>query len=990
MSSSVKILSASAGSGKTYRLAYEYIKVLIFEPRAYSTILAVTFTNKATEEMKSRILVQLNALVSGVSPYIADLQRDTGFDQEKIRCNALAARTNILHDYSRFAVSTIDKFFQKIIRGFVNELGLDVGYTVELHGDNDIGEAIDRVVERAKGEAGIAVLISRVIEDSIEDERSWDIRKEIAKIAGEILKERYQPLAREIETVIEKFDKLREDIDNKKERRSNDAAQTVAYIAANGLQPGDFKGGERSNLVKIFLTLAEGELVEKFERLEKAAESAEEWYSKTSFQKEKIKTILPKLMQATRNIIAPYREYEYCRNSFELLADNFNKRLLLSYISEELHQIWAERGKLPIHQTTKLIGDLVKNTAVSFIYEKAGNRFGRYMIDEFQDTSAGQWRNFLPLLDDAIAGSSEGEAVMLIGDVKQAIYRWRGGDWSILSGGASYYWKDEADVSEHLRRNYRSKDSIVCFNNELIRAVVNSACDRELTTIYEDFEQDVPEGKDGGYICIKEIENEDFIVNQVRDALARGYRQGDIAMLVRTKNQGREVADLLLRNGLNIIDQESLLLKNSPAVITIVSLFKLALNPKDSLALANYNRHNDRMLDAPFEQQDFLADLLAKNPVDALDEVIKMLNSDSEFSFVQAFYQVVVDFSRENSADLASLIEWWDERSDKLSLYLPSSQDAITIATIHKSKGLQYPIVFIPFCNWSTEPTSQPPTMLWCETEDKDFEEFNPSPLIYKKAMANSAYAYNYLVEKRNALIDAVNMLYVALTRAEDELYVFQKIPKKKSSSSIYNFIKEFCGEQSEFGSKATKICNKTLQPHDSITFDKFDITLSKQRVRTSWDSERFYEDGGVIETPVSQGILLHQLFSQINSREDIVPLVNAMVVSGDFSAERGEEIIQRISKSFENELIASWFDSSNRIFSENAIILPKSTSTKRPDRVIISNNAVTVVDFKFGMAKNSRHSRQIEEYKMLLAEMGYADVRGYLWYVEQELVFSI
>lgn len=989
----VKILRASAGSGKTYRLAYEYIRAVVVEPHSYSSILAVTFTNKATEEMKSRIIAELNSLSKGQGPYMSELVTSTGFAQGRIVENAAKALSLILHDYSHFAISTIDKFFQKIVRGFNKELGLDFGYTVELHGDGLLGEAVDRVIEATTHDSTLAQLVERTLNENIEKAKSWDIRRDLIRIGREIFKERYRPLTADHAQLIAKYDNNRDALSRLAAALSAECVRITDLIESHGLSVSDFKGGASKSFVSYFFKMARGEAISRLDRLEKAAETEQEWYTKGSARRNEIIAIIGDLMTMTHTIIERYEEFEIEKNSFELLAENFNRRLLLNHISKELEQLWSERNRVPIHHTTRLISTLVENTAVPFIYEKAGNRFDRYMIDEFQDTSDGQWRNFLPLLDDAISRSDR-EQVMLIGDVKQAIYRWRGGDWDILSRRAIEHWGDESDYQEQLATNWRSLPEVVDFNNRMIRRIVDDSEIEELKMVYSDFEQSVPEHKSGGYVMVSGLEEdmlEPKIVEIVADALSRGYSPRDIAIEVRTKQHGGTVADILLRNGYSIIDQESLLLVGSEVVQQIISIFKLVLNPADAVSLIQFNRVVSRDLSSTFHDQDLLAELISRPLIEALDRVIEYFNlgeQSENVSYLQAFYQVVMNYCRDNVSDMGEFIDWWSDNGSKQSLYLPSSQDAITIITIHKSKGLQFPIVIIPYCNWKMEPASQPPTTIWAESSEPRYAPFDPTPITYKKTMQRSFYAKEYEIERRYSTIDAINLLYVATTRAERELYIFYGT--NPDSGSIAALVNKAIDGGGEYGQRVRFVSKNIETEHRQILFDSFKVGQTGQRIRTSWDSERYFENGEPIPTPVSYGILMHKLFAQIRVYEDLDRVIDSMVIVGDLDTETAPALRKRVDEAFQNETIASWFTDRWQIYNENAIILPGTTSTQRPDRVMLCGGEAVVVDYKFGMIKKSSYIKQAERYKSLLERMGYESVRAYIWYVELEEVDNV
>lgn len=980
--SRVKILRASAGSGKTYRLAYEYIKAVVADPRSYASILAVTFTNKATEEMKKRILEELNGLATGESPYLNDLLDCTGLSLRQVIENATRARSLILHDYSHFAISTIDKFFQKIVRSFIKELGLDFGYTVELSNDGYIREAVDRLIERTGTESHLAMLVSRVLHENVENAKSWDIRPELIRIGQEILKERYKPLPMSHDELIAHYEAIALSVEQKVAALDSKRNEVIKIMELYSLQPSDFSGGSRSFAFYFIKPL---EAI-RIDQLIKVMDNADAWFAKSS--PNKIVEAIPELMALTREVVNLYEEYEIEKNSFDLIAENFNKNLLLSHISIELEALWAERNRLPIHQTTKLIGTLIENTAVPFIYEKAGNRFERYMIDEFQDTSSGQWQNFLPLLDDAIAHSDQ-ERVMLIGDVKQAIYRWRGGDWDILSRGVAAHYDQDADAGEQLRTNWRSLPVVVDFNNHMMRNIVDN-CDYNIARqVYDDFEQMTPAGRAGGYVEVAEVVAEEFaetILSRVAHAIERGYRMRDIALLVRGKKDGREVADILLRGGYSIIDQESLLLSKSAVVGIIVATLRYALNREDKVSLTQFNMLTKNELTAEFDDIKLLDAIVLQTPIEALDSVICSLKLDTtEVSYLQAFYQIAVSYSAENVPDLPAFLEWWEENRFKKSVYLPSSGDAITIVTIHKSKGLQYPCVIIPHAEWEIEPTRQGSryTTIWASTDYPPLTPFNPAPLIYKTTMAQSHYLYDYNRERVYSFIDAINLLYVAATRAERELYIFYT--PKRGLNNIYSLI----SERGEFGEREP-YTPKVTQRSRQIEIDRFPVNESLQKIRTSWDTQRYYEDGGKIETPVSYGVLMHQLFSQIHLHEDIDKVIARMVIAGDFTAQIAREVKAKVEQAFGNELIASWFSPHWEQYNENAIIQPGTTTIRRPDRVVVNGKTAVVVDYKFGTTLKTSYTRQVEEYKLLLTQMGYEEIKGYIWYVETDEIVAV
>ena len=1028
MDSRVKILRASAGSGKTYRLAYEYVRRVVENPRFYSAILAVTFTNKATAEMKSRILGELNDLAGGRSGYMADLLRDTEMPEQQLVQNALKARNLILHDYSNFSVSTIDKFFQRIVRSFFKELGLDFGYTVELENDSFLGEAVDRLIERSASEADISRIITRIVGEKLDEGKNWDLRPELIALGAELFKEQYYSTDFSADAMQESFLGLKEELGRRDKCIREVAEKAMELMSDVGLEPTDFKQG-KSSFASYIARIYRGEAIVKYNSyFGKVMEDSAEGCSKTSPRKDEIMAIMPALTPLVIQIGNLCPDYHRDSTTLQLIGENLDRYLLLGSLLEELRKLWDERSRLPIHETTRLISRLVDYTDVPFIYEKVGNRYENYMIDEFQDTSVGQWHNFLPLVDEAVARSAR-PSVMLIGDVKQAIYRWRSGDWNILSSLAGEHFGILADSSEQLAVNWRSLSNIVMFNNRLIRAVVdidnNSLAtmlesvphlarelEGALTEAYNSFEQEVPPHKAAGegYVQMRpyysaEQANAD-ILNTVGDILMRGYSQRDIALLLRTKRECRQVADILIRGGYSIVSEEALALASSDLVEFIVSVFRLSLHREDVITIAVYNRYLGREYREPLPQgeQQVMDQLLLQTPIEAIEKVISFfsLGRDSEsVSFLQAFYQVLYKYTNENVPDLRLFLDWWDANGAKRSLYLPGQQDAITVMTIHKAKGLEFQCVVIPYADWSMLPRNS--STYWAENSNPAFSDFSPFPINYKKANADSYFAASYYRESVASHIDNVNLLYVALTRAGRELYI--GYPSESMANTIAAIVSTAAdlvagiGKQTDdqgavyykFGQKTTFACQDSQIPPSDITFDSFLTRDSGQNIRTSWRSERYFAEGGTeAVSPRSRGVMMHSLFERIGSVDDIGRVVQEMILTGDLAAEDAAVLEGYARRAMENPVVGEWFAPGWTVRNEKPILIPGSVSTSRPDRVISRDGQAVVVDYKFGSVQRPGYRRQIKDYMSLMRGMGYDSVRGYIWYVELDKVEQV
>ena len=571
----VKILKASAGSGKTYRLAYEYIRSVIDSPQLYRHILAVTFTNKATEEMKQRIVGELNALANGSpSGYMGDLERDLGLDGQTIRRRAADARTKILHDYSRFTVLTIDKFFQRIIRSFIKELGIDLNFNLELQTDSILDSATDRLIDRIAVDRALRDWVLHFVEEKIDTDGRWDIRGEISQLGRELFGERYRAVSgekasrEELSRIVSAAVARSRRIENEMKKT---AAEALAVIDSAGLAAENFAYG-RGGCIGYFVKTADGTIAPYGKRVLDALESEEKWVTARSSRKEAARSVVPTLRRLLAKLCSIYDDNIRFLNTARLLSANYRSFALLDDLSEKVAEICTEQNLVPISETNAILGKLMGDNDAPFIYEKVGNTFSRFMIDEFQDTSQGQWSNFVPLLENAVA-QSEDEPVLLVGDVKQSIYRWRGGDWRILGRQVASRFKDTRTAS--LDTNYRSEKTVVKFNNSLIEACVQLDNDRlnrmiqeaaengrlspgrrdelsdMLSEAYRDQRQRCSKTREAGYVTVREYEKGEqpdppLLIRTVEDLQSRGFAAGDIAVLVRTNPQGAAVAQQLL------------------------------------------------------------------------------------------------------------------------------------------------------------------------------------------------------------------------------------------------------------------------------------------------------------------------------------------------------------------------------------------------------------------------------------------------------------
>ena len=803
---SLVVIKASAGSGKTFALAADYCSAVVADPTAYRRILAVTFTNKATAEMKRRILGELHALSAQKidTPFGREIRRQTNLPDSVVAARAREALHLILTDYGAFAVTTIDAFFQRIVRSFFRELGLDFSYAVELDSRGALSLAVDLLIEASAADPLLGQLIERVVGEQLDRGRRWNAAEALETLGGELLKEAYQAPDPTPEELIARYRELKQSYDAQNGALRAECAAAVELIRSAGLTANDFKYGKGSFVPYLMRTAqGRGEIEAYGARLAAAAEDPEAMVPK---ERDAVRAILSPLAAHLARFVALYDQTQTERRTFEALSERFSRYVLLERLKEQFDGVMAAEGRLAISRTTGFVDRIAREASVPFVFEKLGTRFERIFIDEFQDTSVGQWRGFRPLVDEVLA---TGGRVVLIGDVKQAIYRWRGGDWTILGGGLEREF-DQIDDSKTLDTSYRSCRTVVEFNNALWERLVHAAqgtaaelLEGERGALYDRLISAAPSAyrgaaqqvvKEGGAVETWRYETDDESIEQtilrIEDAASRGTALGDVAVLVRTHAEGVRLADRLADRGIAVVSDELLLVARSAAVRFVVEVWKWAAYG-DPVSLVAANRYLGRELTAaPSDDERAWLDALAFLPsVEALEATVERYKlQEQDPAYLQAFYEEVYAFSAEESTDVGDFLAHWTERSARLSLpSLSARRDAVQLLTIHKAKGLEFDVVCVPWASWTVRP--KPGSTYWVSTSAEPYDAFNPVPVSYNDALKESVYRPDYLEEGVSTAVDNLNLVYVALTRAAHELYV--GLPAKPKKGTVGAWIDE-------------------------------------------------------------------------------------------------------------------------------------------------------------------------------------------------------
>jgi ATP-dependent helicase/nuclease subunit A len=1060
------VYKASAGSGKTFTLAVQYIKLLIEDTSAYRKILAVTFTNKATTEMKKRILYQLYGIATA-SPesegYLKEILKTSGKSVDEIRQAARTVLKNIIHDYSRFRIETIDSFFQSVMRNLSRELELGANLNIELNNTEVLSDAVDSMIEKLDRRSPVLYWLLEYIEERIADDKRWNVSGEIKNFGKNILNESY----------IEKGNGLRNKLSQPQfipeyrkklqlirqealEQMKGFTEHFLELLEANGLTPADLKRGS-NGIASYFNKIARGELDDKVRNktVEDCLEDAAGWTTKTSAYRDTIRSL------AENELIPLLTEAEKLRpannmlvNSCDLSLRYLNNLRLLAHIDEEVRIQNQSHNRFLLSDTNALLHSLIREGDASFVYEKIGTTIDTVMIDEFQDTSRMQWENFHLLLQESLA---QKEGSLIVGDIKQSIYRWRNGDWKILAGLGN-------DPSFRIREcslgtNWRSEANIIRFNNGLFTAACQVLNDRyeaeqgdpctQLLDAYSDVCQQTARKDEKGYIKLtflpdnKEEPYAETMLQQLAeetDALIRkGIQTKDIAILVRKNKTIPAIADYFDKHTpYRIVSDEAFRLDASLAICMIIDGLRFLAMPDDLIAQArlavayqNEILHQDISLNtilinkvSDYLPAGFMLQLeeLKLMPLYELMEKLFILFSmeriEHQDAYLCAFYDAVTEYQQKHSSELTAFLTYWDEKLHEKTI--PSGEiEGIRILSIHKSKGLEYHTVLIPFCDWKMENETNS-HLIWCsvagtgkETDIAPFNELDIVPVNYSSAMANSIYRSSYLEERLQLWVDNLNLLYVAFTRACKNLIIWGKQNQKGTVSELLQEallqMKDPPMQYEETDSEEDKSSAPDLYEYGTlclsepsaeqasgnrlseqaagipVRLESTETAIEFQQSNRSADFIRGEEEEEDSTQYIRQGRLLHQVFASIRQESDLPEAISRLRFDGILESAEQEKQITRLAQwAMNHPKVKDWYNGTWELFNECAILFTDEngqTQTRRPDRVMMKNGQVIIVDFKFGK-KNEAYNRQVREYMNLLSAMGYTHVEGFLWYV--------
>jgi ATP-dependent exoDNAse (exonuclease V) beta subunit len=1051
------IYKSSAGSGKTYTLVKEYLKIVLKNPEDFKHTLAVTFTNKAAEEMKNRILEKLIDLSNDSDKMlIQDLESEIkGID---VRSQAAKVLENILHRYSYFSIFTIDSFFYRIIKSFARELKLHLSNDLEL--DEDI--VLDKITDELLDKAGIDKALTDYLENFIyyyvDEDKGWKIDTLIKEIGSEIFKERYW----------EKKNKLKKDLADNRERMKEFIGTIFSIL--NKFESKMFKLSDEANAIvkKFNLEIYDFPYAEKGAinyLLNKLNAKAFEPAARVRDAYEDKRRIIPKIFKGKTVSGEILRLHQILVEAVDLHDKNilaYNSAVQLTKtiyvlgifndLLNELRKFRDDKKLILISDMNNILQKVISKEASPFVYEKMGNAYSHYLIDEFQDTSTFQWNNMLPLIINSL---SENNFSMVVGDVKQSIYRWRNGNMKLLLEKIYMDLLDykETTSEQHLIENWRSSREIVEFNNSFFQKAVeilsNRTDDGELIkNAYSDCVQKSLKGKEGGYINITFIDRVDEdelttaekaknkLLEYIKELLEQKYSLRDILVLVRKNEEGTEIAKFLNDNNISVVSSESLLITNSPKIKLLINLLKYISDNKNDLAkteiifnfdylndlhtayqnIFNDHKNSNQPLFHNLLPQDFFkkdeesskVDFGRLNPAlnnltlyELIEHLIGIFNLKSiPDAYLQRFQDMILEYLKENNADVESFLPWWEENKQKYSIILPQQEDAVRIMTIHKAKGLQSKIVIIPYANWGMDLNGSM-DLIWV-SNDKQYP-FDQSAFIVKavQALKSTYFQDDFNEEFILTNLDNLNLMYVAFTRAIDRLYVI--VPEKGSSGyNVSKVITEAIKKDEEFLKGYNELFNvyergaKTKK--SKIEKDDFIKTQKlKNYISTEWTKRVVirprHENLKLVKEKdfsdkITSGVTLHKILSYVKTKDDMEFALQSALNEGLITSSDIENIRKAIEQFISLDATRLWFSGEWLVKSEAEILL-QDGKVLRPDRVMLKNNEAIVVDYKTGKQKKE-HEQQLNEYALVLSDMGYKTINKYLVYTEKPEVIKI
>ncbi|MFD1062695.1 UvrD-helicase domain-containing protein [Winogradskyella litorisediminis] len=1040
MSSTFNIYSASAGSGKTYTLAKSYIKLLVVSKYSdqFKNILAITFTNKAVGEMKTRIVDMLKVFSTYSEgetkhPMFLDICKELNISEEHLQEKSKVVLQKIIHNYGAFDISTIDGFTHRVIQTFAFDLKLPVNFEVELDQEFLLNKAVDNLIAKAGTDKKLTQTLVDFAIEKADDDKSWDITYDFNKISKLLVNENDLPFVEKLKSkTLEDFNTLKnqliKQISSLEIEIVKKAKEALTLINEASLQFDDFN---RKSLPNHFKNLADKKFNVGFEsQWQTALVEGERLYPSrvSDTVAQTIEALQPKFIQ----LFTETKELVFQIKFKKAIYKNITPLSVINALQKELQTLKDEENKILISEFNSLISKEIKGQPTPFIYERLGEKFRHYFIDEFQDTSAMQWNNLVSLMDNALSAANG--SAMLVGDAKQSIYRWRGGDaqqFIDLTNGRVNPFQLKANTT-NLETNYRSFKEIINFNNSFFKFVSDYLFeDENYKSLYKGATQKVSK-EESGYVNLSFLEYDNAeegtevytekTLETVKSCIENGYKLGDICVLVRKKKEGIAVSDVLSNHGISIISSETLLLNNSPKVQLLNFVLALLTQPNDQKLKLNvlnaisklfkitdkhtfFKAHINLPTDELFKQLNILdiqinyPELLQMPIFDTVESLVRSfkLCETSSDAYVQFYLDTVLDYSNKQNSDLSGFLDYFETKKEKLSISTPSNLDAVSVMTIHKSKGLEFPVVIFPFADLDFYKEIEPKE--WFPIEQENYNSFDTALINYNKDFLNFGEIGEFIYQKHQSELelDGVNLLYVTLTRAVEQLYIITK--KDISAKGVINdktyaglFI-QYLINQSKWNESQTEY--SFGQPSKLYIEKKEEMTVANfEFISTPKESHnlKVITNSGVLweteqEKALEYGNLVHLVMSKIKTVADVDSALKSVISSGQISSENIDSLQQIIVSIVSNPTLSKYFTDEYEIFNEKDIIT-KDGFYLRPDRLVIKGNKAIIIDYKTG-SESTTYNAQIESYANVLKAMNYEIEKKLIVYTNNPLKIS-
>ncbi len=1046
----LRIYKSSAGSGKTYTLVKEFLRIALKDPEKFKHILAITFTNKAANEMKSRIietLQQISGNTEKVKKLIDDLAAESELDKVAIIEQSGKILRNILHNYSDFSVSTIDSFVHRVIRAFTYDLNLPMTFEIEMDRDKLLTETIELLMDRLTGEEdAVTNAVVEFAESNIEEGKSWNLEHSLIDLGKELFIEDAYPHLEKLETFdLNEAKKIRETLykfsATFEQKLFEEGKQALSLILNTGLTSQSFFQTNKG-VFGFFSKYANEDFPADplgNSYVQKTI-SENKWGGGKTTEAElsTIAGIKNQLEQHYKNIAELYSKQGQDYALSKLLKSNFYAFILLADIQRLMEEYKKENNILHISEFQQKVHAIVKEQDAPIIYERIGDWYDSILIDEHQDTSELQWQNLLPLVENS---QFKSEDSLVVGDGKQAIYRFRNGkveQFAVLPkvyGSEKNMRLKEREVAignygtdtQHLVYNFRSRKEIVDFNNMFYDTLYQFP-ELKNKDIYSEHSQQQGKQLTGGFVSIEFLQDGDeSLLEQtrckrveqiVRETTTKGYALKDITVLTRSNFNASAVASYLIKRGIPVVSSESLLINNSPKVKLVLSALHYFEEKENHIARATmayyinlllfktafrFEQFNFKNDENSFEQD--ISNLLGKEfhsynfinyqLAELIHQLTLFFNLGDDDPFLQFFMDETISYTSRNRGNIREFLEWWNEVKHKKSIIYPDTLNAVRIMTIHKSKGLEFPVVIMADADWPQKNTKR---NFWVTINKPWLNNFNVGILPVRKEVLQTEYAGLYKEEEAASFLDMMNLVYVATTRAEDILYILStqvaKEPVKKNSVTalLISFLKQqgiWDGFRAyEFGNADTTKLSKAGVDENLRVYDKQKVNqnLKPSRPLTIKKNSQLLWNEQSVEK-IDRGNLLHEIMKRIKYADSAHTVLEKMFSEGLIGQPEKQELLNKISALLNNEIIKPYFMPPYKVVNERALM--SKQHIKIPDRVVMNGDKAVVIEYKSGKKRNSDTS-QLSGYAHELKKFGFTEVKKILIYIEKNQIEEI